>query len=437
MKFLKDWLTLPSRGVLNDLLRFNADVNSDLMIKLFDEKMETKRLRAVCDRCQADRNIVADERDAATKKVERLSGFLEKSEAEEAGLHNFIYKMDDTVSDALKAVDRFPGPPAGCPDRNDTLAAVAIEFHGTIERLRKIEEDYIAAAGELLVSIPDVGTDTAKLLHANVMMRKYQIPELQAEIKRLSDELDTQTVNADDAEDDLEAQEGEGERLSSENDSLKAKVERLSSLIMKETDSARIVAINERDASAIQAVLGNGSDKKAWPPGTHYADALGPYVYSLLAEIDLRDKDFMQRRDGTDHEIESLRVEADRLRGLLMQEADSTQIVAINVADGHIDLLARPPHWAMLAVAQSFYETLADAPNWQSLQVGPMDCRGISLVVTVRRLSGETPEETVTKCKDMIEELLIHDGGTAGKEVYAQNLFDRARALLNPSKKDS
>lgn len=58
--------------------------------------------------------------------------------------------------------------------------------------LKKIKADMIEAAGELLIDVPEPGSDMAKLLHANVMMSKYRIPGLEektrvqeGEIKRL------------------------------------------------------------------------------------------------------------------------------------------------------------------------------------------------------------------------------------------------------------
>lgn len=53
------------------------------------------------------------------------------------------------------------------------------------EQYRKDIED---AAGELMVKIPEPGTDLAKVLHANIMMRKYKIPELQSQLTQLRQE---------------------------------------------------------------------------------------------------------------------------------------------------------------------------------------------------------------------------------------------------------
>lgn len=57
-----------------------------------------------------------------------------------------------------------------------------LEHLKTKQELSKIKEDIELAAQELGVKIPVAGTDAAKLLHANVMMRKYRIPELQEKL---------------------------------------------------------------------------------------------------------------------------------------------------------------------------------------------------------------------------------------------------------------
>jgi hypothetical protein len=46
----------------------------------------------------------------------------------------------------------------------------------TEEFIQQLISDYEEAAEELLVDLPEPGTDMAKLLHANIMMRKYTIP---------------------------------------------------------------------------------------------------------------------------------------------------------------------------------------------------------------------------------------------------------------------
>ena len=67
------------------------------------------------------------------------------------------------------------------------------DYHDLAEKAQKLVDylsleiaDKEAAAGELLISIPEPGSDMGKLLHANIMMRKYQIPELENDIEGLN-----------------------------------------------------------------------------------------------------------------------------------------------------------------------------------------------------------------------------------------------------------
>lgn len=170
---------------------------------------------------------------------------------------------------------------------------------------------------------------------------------------------------------------------------------------------------HKRGLAAIQEVLGNGADEQAWPPGTHYADALGPYVDSLHAEIA-------------------------RIRKLGIESCENVPVHSINIEGGAVEVNTLPPHWAMRAMGASFLESLDGAPNWRAIEIGPIPSDGGYLLVTVCRKSGDSPVETVGKLKACIEELLSLDGGS----VYhppggpAQDIFGRAHALLNPEKKD-
>lgn len=132
-----------------------------------------------------------------------------------------------------------------------------------------------------------------------------------------------------------------------------------------------------------------------------------------------------------------------RLQDLLMGQVDKTPIHSINIEpDGAVEIVARPPQWVLQAMAGAFLECLDGAPNWRSYSLGPVPTDGGMLLATVRRMDGETPEETCGKLKDMIESLVgsieyaismestyIFPDGTA-------QLVDEARALMNPMKKD-
>lgn len=73
--------------------------------------------------------------------------------------------------------------------KREVFSHMKMKYTTEIERLSQqlsaYEADINEAAGELMVPIPEPGTDASKMLHANVMMRKYRIPELQQEIETL------------------------------------------------------------------------------------------------------------------------------------------------------------------------------------------------------------------------------------------------------------
>lgn len=56
-------------------------------------------------------------------------------------------------------------------------------------------------------------------------------------------------------------------------------------------------------------------------------------------------------------------------------------------------------------LAASFADLLGKAPNWASLLVGPMPSDNGMLIVTVQRQSGDSPEATVGKLKDLIRKM--------------------------------
>lgn len=125
--------------------------------------------------------------------------------------------------------------------------------------------------------------------------------------------------------------------------------------------------------------------------------------------------------------------ENDRLRRLLAKDVEGSPIHSVTVESGSVDIAMSPPHWAMKAMAASFAETLAGAPNWCLIEVGPIpSCEGM-LIVTVRRKSGDSPVETVGKLKDAIEDLISEIQHVYPHELRSVNF---ARALLNPDKKD-
>ena len=122
--------------------------------------------------------------------------------------------------------------------------------------------------------------------------------------------------------------------------------------------------------------------------------------------------------------LKEAHAECRQLEGLLTK----TDIISTTVENGAFELVTKPPAWAVRAMAASFYDTLNNAPNWQSVEIGPMDHEGTRMIVTVRRANGQTPEETVSKLKDVVEEL----HACVKPDIYPYTC-GKARALLDPT----
>jgi hypothetical protein len=95
-------------------------------------------------------------------------------------------------------------------------------------------------------------------------------------------------------------------------------------------------------------------------------------------------------------------------------------LVSMEMKDGTLDMKFHAP-MAMKILAASFHHVLGDAPNWQALEIGPMDHEGTMVSVTVRRMNGETPEETVGKLRSMVTKLQqeiddLHDRADHNRE---------------------
>lgn len=69
---------------------------------------------------------------------------------------------------------------------------LACAAHNALPSILQILKDRQDAAGELMVDLPEPGSDMDKLLHANVMMNKYKLPALRAQIEELTKELTIQ-----------------------------------------------------------------------------------------------------------------------------------------------------------------------------------------------------------------------------------------------------
>ena len=58
-----------------------------------------------------------------------------------------------------------------------------------LARINRIKDE---VSREFLIEIPEPGTKIEKLLHANIIMRRYEIPELKQHIERLETLLETE-----------------------------------------------------------------------------------------------------------------------------------------------------------------------------------------------------------------------------------------------------
>jgi hypothetical protein len=124
----------------------------------------------------------------------------------------------------------------------------------------------------------------------------------------------------------------------------------------------------------------------------------------------------------------SLRAEINRLQTMMMDEVDQSPLQAIDIKNGAIDVSVRPPHWLIRAMAGSFLETMGTAPNWSSMEIGPVPTSGGMLIATVRWRHGETPEETVEKFQRLLEEIVTQFD--AHEEDRLEQTISRAKMLL-------
>jgi len=83
--------------------------------------------------------------------------------------------------------------------------------------------------------------------------------------------------------------------------------------------------------------------------------------------------------------------EIERLTGLL----DDPKLVELELEPGGSLRMGLEPCIGAKVLAASFADLLGDAKHWRSVEVGPMPSDQGVLIVTVRRATGQTPEETV------------------------------------------
>ena len=97
--------------------------------------------------------------------------------------------------------------------------------------------------------------------------------------------------------------------------------------------------------------------------------------------------------------------ENDRLRERItvISEPD---LLALALEPGGSMRMDLEPNVGMQILAASFADTILGAPNWTSVEIGPFPSSEGRLLVTVRRVGGETPEVTCSKRRQTIETLL-------------------------------
>ena len=100
-------------------------------------------------------------------------------------------------------------------------------------------------------------------------------------------------------------------------------------------------------------------------------------------------------------EIGRLRDRNERLERMLTEPVFTK---AERTGDGGLEISFEPCLGAKV-LAASFAEQLGDAKNWQSVEIGPMPSDQGLIVVTARRMNGQTPEETVGELRREIERL--------------------------------
>jgi hypothetical protein len=152
------------------------------------DRLQTENRRLLSDRRRVAGFISSDAWDAMNERRAWLIG----------------RDTDGGLSDAERAelatlqlaVDVLIGVRGSLPDPEDgawkeaVIQGLQAEVKVLKAELSTIKSDMEAAAGELMVPIPAPGTDAARLLHANVMMRKYRIPELRRRVEMAERERD-------------------------------------------------------------------------------------------------------------------------------------------------------------------------------------------------------------------------------------------------------
>jgi hypothetical protein len=101
---------------------------------------------------------------------------------------------------------------------------------------------------------------------------------------------------------------------------------------------------------------------------------------------------------------EELKAEVARLERLYAI-ASEPKLLSSELGPGGSLRMGLEPCIGAKVLAASFSDMLGDAKNWRCVEVGPFDSDRGSLVVTVRRSDGETPEFQVAEARKEVAEL--------------------------------
>ena len=132
------------------------------------------------------------------------------------------------------------------------------------------------------------------------------------------------------------------------------------------------------------------------------------------------------RREPSRRQLEA---EIERLMGII---ADP-KLIDIGIEDGSIRITCQ--HWAARLMALSFADSLGDARNWATFEIGPLPTTKGMLLCTIQRAGGDSPVATAAKGKEIIADLIRSFSLDAIEwpEPGRQAAVARAVEFINPT----
>jgi hypothetical protein len=102
---------------------------------------EIERLRRDLATCWDTIRANSAAKDGEIDRLSKERQYLLCRAAEADGLDDYLDRIDIQISEALKKVGRFPGKPAGFPDRIDVLAEAVVELNARAEAAEKERDE--------------------------------------------------------------------------------------------------------------------------------------------------------------------------------------------------------------------------------------------------------------------------------------------------------